>query len=209
MSKTNTQAASADVKLQGLRGRDVDLRPFGLDDVTERYRSWLLDEETVKFLDVGFTDRSLPALQAWVEGVIADPRRLFYMLAPRESGEGVGTISLSIDPIHRVCHYGYLIGEREWWGTGIALQAQVALFDFAFDELGMRRVYGGARNDNVMSQFNFKRLGFVKEGVFRQHVRVAPDSDEYCDEIYYGLLAEEWAARSPKFDDLRYHPEND
>ena len=82
----------------------------------------------------------------------------------------------------------------------------MALFDFAFGPLGLRRIYGGARIGNVMSQFNFKRLGFEKEGVFRQHTRVSQNSEEYCDEVYYGLLAKEWAARSPKFDELRYSP---
>ena len=40
--------------------------------------------------------------------------------------------------------------------------------------------------DNIMSQFNLKRLGFVKEGVFRNHMRTDLDSDTYVDVVYYG-----------------------
>jgi len=197
-------ASPADFKGAVLRGRDVDLRPFTASDVSEKYQGWLLDEETVRFLDVRFADRSLPSLQRWVDGVHADPNRLFFMIVDRASGEEIGTANLQIDPVHGYGNYGYLIGAKAWWGTGIALQVQVILFDFAFGTLGVRRFYGGARRDNVMSQFNLRRLGFQKEGVFRKHVRISADSEEYSDAIYYGLQAEEWAATSGRFDELRY-----
>ncbi len=189
-----------------LRGQDVNLRPFTLDDVTEKYQAWLLDEETVKYLDVGFADRSLPALRNWAKGVISDQNRFFFMIVHRENQNEIGTCNLQIDQTHRHSNYGYLIGDKEWWGTGIPLQAQVVLFDFAFDVLGNRRFYAGVRSDNVMSQFNLRRLGFKKEGIFRQHVCVNPDQEEYSDAVYYGLMAEEWAEECDRFDELR-HPD--
>tara|TARA_Y100000588_G_scaffold47408_1_gene44712 strand:- start:121 stop:738 length:618 start_codon:yes stop_codon:yes gene_type:complete len=187
-----------------LKARDVDLRPFLLSDVDSTYQDWLHDSETTRYLDVGFTDRSIDKLKEFVRAVEANPNRLFYMIIYRETGESIGTANLEIDPVNRLGNYGYMIGERQWWGTGVALQAQVAMFDLAFDQLGNRRFYGGARIDNIMSQFNFKRLGFVKEGVFRNHVRTDLDSETYIDVVYYGLMHEEWLAIRHKFDAHRY-----
>lgn len=187
-----------------LKARDVDLRPFSLSDVDSTYQAWLLDGETTRYLDVAFTDRSIAKLKEFVRAVEANLNRLFYMIVVRETGESIGTANLEIDPVNRLGNYGYMIGERRWWGTGVALQAQVALFDLAFDQLGTRRIYGGARVDNIMSQFNLKRLGFVKEGVFRNHVRTDLDSDTYVDVVYYGLMHEEWLAIRHKFNAHRY-----
>jgi len=187
-----------------LKARDVDLRPFSLSDVDSTYQAWLLDGETTRYLDVAFTDRSIDKLKEFVRAVEANPNRLFYMIIYRETGESIGTANLEIDPVNRLGNYGYMIGERRWWGTGVALQAQVAMFDLAFDQLGNRRFYGGARIDNIMSQFNLKRLGFVKEGVFRNHVRTDLDSETYIDVVYYGLMHEEWLAIRHKFDAHRY-----
>lgn len=190
------------LKTRVLSARDIDLRPFTMADVTELYQSWLHDEESVQYLDVARTDRSLPVLKAYVEGVIANPHRFFYMIVDRQSGRDIGTASVAVDPLHGVGTWGYLIGDRAFWGTGVSLQAQVALFDFAFDVLGARRFYGGAARENVMSQFNLRRLGFQKEGVFRDHVRVGTEG-RVTDSIYYGLLAREWAEIRHKFDDFR------
>ena len=187
-----------------LKTRDVDLRPFTLSDVDSTYQAWLLDRETTRYLDVAFTDRSIAKLKEFVRAVEANLNRLFYMIVFRESGESIGTANLEIDPVNRVSNYGYMIGEHRWWGTGVALQAQVAMFDLAFDQLGNRRFYSGTRVDNIMSQFNLKRLGFVKEGVFRNHVRTDLDSDTYVDVVYYGLMHEEWLAIRHKFNAHRY-----
>lgn len=201
------QPSRSVLKARTLRALDVDLRPFAMDDVTETYRGWLLDEETVRYLDVGLTDRSMPALEAYIRGVHDDPNRFFWMIVERATGRDIGTASLVIETLHDNATYGYMIGARDQWGTGVAIQAQVALFDFAFDVIGVRRFYGGAARDNVMSQFNLRRLGFKKEGVFRQHVRVGAEG-QITDSIYYGLLAEEWRAVGDKFNPLRY-PEGD
>jgi ribosomal-protein-alanine N-acetyltransferase len=198
-----TYPLPAAFKDRWLHGPTVDLRPFTPDDVTETYQGWLRNPEVVRFLDVAFADTSLEALKAYVAGVIADPNRLFYMIRLSDSGAEIGTANLQIDPVHRFGNYGYMIGEKEYWGTQVSMETQVALFDLAFDELGNRRFYGGARRDNVMSQFNLKRLGFVKEGVFRGHVRAAPGKDEFMDAVYYGLMRDEWVAIRDKFDAYR------
>ena len=191
-----------------MRALDVDLRPFEMNDVGETYQGWLLDEETVAYLDVGLTDRSLPALEAYIQAVHDDPNRYFWMIVERATGRDIGTASLAIETLHDNATYGYMIGERDHWGTGAAIQAQVAIFDFAFDVLGARRFYGGAARENVMSQFNLKRLGFQKEGVFRQHVRVGADR-RVTDSVYYGLLAEDWLVVRDKFNPMRYRENHD
>jgi len=191
--------ASSPPKTRILRARDVDLVPFRLEDVDETYHGWLNDDEIVKYLEAQFVDRSMPALRNYVQSVLDDPNRSFYLVVHRESGRRVGTSSLAVNLLHGTATFGNLIGDRDIQG----IQVLVAMFDLAFDELGVRRIYGGPYAGNVGAQFNLRRLGFVKEGVFRKHYRKAPGSDEFSDLVYYGLIAEEWHAIRGRLDPFR------
>jgi len=187
-----------------LRARDVDLVPFRLEDADEIYHGWLNNDEIIEYLEVRFADRSMAALRTYVSEVIADPNRYFYLVVHRKTDQRIGTASFAVNPSHLTANWGYLIGEREFWGTGISLQMQIPIFDLAFDELGARRFFGGPFIENVRSQFNLRRLGFTKEGVFRKHFRKAPGSEEFTDAVYYALLAEEWQTIRTKFDNYRF-----
>ena len=199
----------ADHQDRVLRARDVDLRPFRMEDVDQTYQGWLLDEAVVKYLEVAFTDRSLPALRAYMGAAIADPNRFFYLVVDRDKAHRIGTASFAVNTRHRTVNWGYMIGERDYWGTGVSLQVQVALFDLAFDSLGVRRFHGAPYRDHVASRFNLKRLGFKEEGVLRRHYCRGPDGEEVVDLVQYGLLAEEWRAIRHKFDYLRYRSDAD
>jgi len=181
----------------------IVLRRFTQADVGKRYQNWLLDDEVTQFLDVSFSDKSIDALKRFVAAAELDPYSSFYLIVSRHNNEPIGTAKLAIEPTHMIGNYGYLIGERSWWGSKAAIETQVALLDLAFNHLGVHRIYGGAHNENVMSQFNFKALGFKKEGTFRQHVRKGPGSNQYADVVYYGLLSGEWEKISHKFESCR------
>lgn len=183
--------------------RDVDLVPVALEDADEQYWAWLHDIEVIRLLEVARQDRSREALKAYIAGAITDPNRHFFKIVVRELSSKVGTISLSINSVHRVAHYGYLIGERDFWGGDVALQAQVGLFDYAFRALKMRKVAGGACTNNIGSNFNFRRLGFQREGVRRAHVFIGTEGEETADIADYSCLAEEWIATSGKFQKFR------
>lgn len=183
--------------------KDVDLVPFTIDDVDEQYHAWLQDIEVIRYLDAARHDRSMESLRAFVSAAIADPNRHFFKIVLLESTRKVGTSSLTVDPRHRTASFGYLIGEREFWGSEVALQAQIGLFDFGFGELVLRKLYGGACISNTGSNFNYHRLGFRREAIRRAHVLIGTEGDEPCDIVEYACLAEEWAERSASFDQYR------
>jgi len=191
------------VETPTLNLKDIDLVPIALEDVDEQYCGWLNDIEVIRLLEVARQDRSCEALEAYIANVINDPSRHFFKIVVRELASKVGTISLSLNPIHKAAHYGYLIGERDFWGGNVALQSQVGLFDYAFRTLHMRKVAGGACMTNIGSNFNFRRLGFQREGIRRSHVFIGTEGEETADVADYGCLAEEWNKMSRKFDRYR------
>jgi RimJ/RimL family protein N-acetyltransferase len=77
-------------------------------------------------------------------------------------------------------------------GRGLGLAAHVLLLDYAFEHLGLHRVYAHVKSSNVPALALCDRLGFHAEGTLRQHRRIA---DGWLDLRLFGLLRDEWRAR--------------
>jgi len=183
-----------------LRSLDYDLVTFHERDVDEQYRGWLHDDAVIQYLEVRHEDRSLDALRRYVRAAEADPDKLIFRIIHRNNTLPVGTISLHITPHYKIADFGLLIGEKNHWGGTTSLQVQVALFNYAFDVLELRRLWGGVSGGNAASHFNYRRLGFQKEAVLRQHFM--HDTEGPVDVVYYGILREEWARNSSRFKQL-------
>jgi RimJ/RimL family protein N-acetyltransferase len=65
-----------------------------------------------------------------------------------------------------------------------------AVLAFAFGRLGLHRVFADTDPRNAPSIRALERLGFVREGVLREHYLV---QGEPQDAVVYGLLRSEWA----------------
>jgi len=87
-------------------------------------------------------------------------------------------------------------GELAYWvapseqGNGYATAASSLLVNHAFDRLGLHKLTARAFESNVGSQRVLEKLGFQREGTFRDEVFVDGAWEDY---YRYGLLREEWA----------------
>jgi RimJ/RimL family protein N-acetyltransferase len=70
-------------------------------------------------------------------------------------------------------------------------EALVAVVDYAFGPLGLRRLEADTDPRNLASQRALERLGFTREGLLRERWQVG---DEISDTALFGLLAREWVA---------------
>lgn len=96
------------------------------------------------------------------------PKTLF---AIEYMGQYVGNIGLErgTDVYRNSAELGYFIGEP-FWNKGITTQAVKLISDFAFNTLGVVRIYCCVFEFNKGSQRVLEKAGFEKEGVFRKAV---------------------------------------
>lgn len=85
---------------------------------------------------------------------------------------------------------GYGLARRHW-GQGLMHEALVAVVDYAFGPLGLRRLEADVDPRNTASIRSLERLGFAREGLLRERWQVG---DEISDSLLVGLLAREWRA---------------
>jgi ribosomal-protein-serine acetyltransferase len=173
-------------------GGGLVVRTYVVDDAQElfelvdanraRLRPWMVWEPATTAVDDTrrFIERALAAGSdqegngIWLDGVL------------------IGGAGLSVDTLANSGEIGYWI-DTAHEGRGIITRVCERFFDFAFDELGLHRMELQAASSNARSRSVADRLGMTLEGVARDGIRVA---DGYLDSCTYGILEDEWRARS-------------
>jgi ribosomal-protein-alanine N-acetyltransferase len=141
-----------------------------------------------------YGSRRAPDREATVRAlarIIATPWERRPEFAVLLAGQVIGRVSLDIDAVNQIAALGYGIA-RPHWGQGLASEAAGAMVDYAFNVLGLAKVWARVDPRNVASVRVLEKLGMQHEGTLRSHVL---SWGERVDRASYGLLRPEWAAR--------------
>ena len=179
-----------------IQGEFVDLRPLVPDDamLTLRWRQ----AERAANLNSGA--RSVEQQAAWIGG---RPESEYNFVICLKDGRDVGMVSLvGINAVSRHAEPGrFLIGEAEAVrGIPAAVEAMKLLYELAFDQLGLQRVFGTVVSDNPLMLKWQKFLGMKEEGCMRRHYFI---NGHFQDAILVGMLEEEYrSAALPRMNGL-------
>ena len=101
----------------------------------------------------------------------------------------IGTAGLNgIDWVNRNCWLGLAIGDKDWWGRGIAGEAGTLLFDYAFGELGLHKIITGVNSQNRRSLGATSKF-FTLAGI--QHEESFIDG-QYFDSNIFEIFDRDW-----------------
>ena len=87
---------------------------------------------------------------------------LVFAVCRKEDGRAIGSVGLHRNDLAtRDDEYelGYWLG-KPFWGQGIIPEASREVLRYAFEEIGMRRIWCGYYDDNVKSRRVMEKLGF-------------------------------------------------
>ena len=74
--------------------------------------------------------------------------------------------------------------------TGCSRNATLEILKYGFSELGLNKIYLNVLANNIRAIKFYEKLGFVKEGVFRKHLKIR---DTFIDLQWYSMLREEYS----------------
>jgi len=166
-------------------GSFTRLRPLVAED-SELTLRWRLSKRAMH-LNRGST--SVEQQRAWIQGRPAT--ELNFVIETKDK-MAVGMLSLiDIDFTHRRAEAArFLLGDEiSTRGLPVAVEAMKLLYQVAFDQLGLARVYGTVIEDNPRMLKWQKYLGMQVEGRLRQHIMI---NDRLQDVIVVGLLEAEF-----------------
>jgi len=126
---------------------------------------------------------------AWLAGCTRGSDPLFFAVREQASGRVLGQLALMrITPAHGCIEIGHVLFGRALQRTPGASEAVYLLARLVF-ELGYRRLEWKCDAENARSRRAAERLGFVAEGLFRQHMVV---KGRNRDSAWYALLDGDW-----------------
>jgi RimJ/RimL family protein N-acetyltransferase len=179
-----------------LQGEFVDLLPLQPEHAALTH-AWRQDPRAV-YLNRGAA--SVAQQAAWIA---ARPASEYNWVIALKSGKPVGMVSLlGIEPLHRHAEPGrFLIGaEESVRGVPAAVEAMKLLYQLAFDQLKLLRLWGTVAADNTLMIKWQRFLGMKEEGRLRSHYFI---NGHQQDAVVFGLLEADYrSAALPRMNAL-------
>lgn len=170
-----------------LQGKNVYLVPFTEEHVEDPcYFRWLTDPLVYRYIgrDEYFSKLEANDLREYAAEMWANHFVSFFAVYVRTSERFIGTAKINFmnEKLRRlgIGDLGIMIGEREYWGRGLAVDILRTLAIHAFDNLNARKLTAGAFSLNVPVIKAFLKLGFHQDACLRQQLAV---EGGFCDHI--------------------------
>ena len=169
-----------------IKGNKVFLRLMEEDDIPIKVE-WVNDEEIRTFLISDYISET--GTRLWLRNAHKSNRREF-VICLNQAAEPIGFTSLkNIDLVNSKAEMSMLLGNKKYWGKGLARQARYLLLNYAFHEIGLNKVYtfNWEENERIIS-LN-KALGFVVEGELRDDIYFR---GSHRTVLIMGILRSDW-----------------
>jgi len=124
---------------------------------------WINDPEVTMFLAT-YLPMSETDEEEWLANL--GKRKSNNIVLAIETIEGVliGSMGIhNIDWSSRTATTGALIGEKEYWGKGYGSEAKLLLLEYAFNTLGLRKIFSDVIAFNTRSIRYSEKCGYVIE----------------------------------------------
>jgi RimJ/RimL family protein N-acetyltransferase len=169
------------------------LRPMVMDDA-EAMHAFKSDPVATRcYAQDPFVDEELT--RGWVRAGLEGRKSgtsITWAITLRQDGQVTGECCLwNIDQDSKHAELGYEL-LRSHWKRGLMAEALNAVLEHGFNEMRLNRVEANPLSINLASQKVLLGLGFRREGTLRQRHFFR---GEYYDELWFGLLREEWEMR--------------
>ena len=156
-----------------LENNNIFLRNVCLDDVNDSYYQWLNDPQVNQFLETRFMVQSKTKIAEFVTSKDGSSDEILLAICDKKLDLHIGNIKIGpINWVHRRADISLLIGNKAYWGKGIASQAIQLISQFAFQTLNLNKLMAGAYKTNIGSIKAFQKCSYNIEGEVEDYVLV-------------------------------------
>jgi RimJ/RimL family protein N-acetyltransferase len=168
----------------------LKLRPLSRADAKDMYEIYS-DQETMRY----WSNQPVPDISAARALIDADIRlaaagnAAFWAVQLKDSAKVIGKCTLmDYSEQNQRAEIGYILNRR-YWRMGYMIEAVTGLIEHAFNILDLHRIEADTDDNNAASLAMLEKLGFQKEGFFRERWRVY---NRWQNSIMLGLLRSDW-----------------
>ncbi len=174
-----------------LKGRHVRLEPLEPRHLAGLAAAGAEDPDVFRFMTLSPITAGWETWYAEAMAGQASGRYVAWATVLAADGRPIGSTRFGdLEPAHGRVEIGWTWLGGPYQRTAANTEAKYLQLRHAFEDLGANRVAFKTDLRNERAQRALERIGGVREGVLRQHIRL-PDGF-IRDSVYYSILASEW-----------------
>ena len=164
------------------------LRALEEKDVS-RMLDWMHDFDVNKFYKNNFSEMTEENVKEFISSNNPCNKNFAFV---DEDDNYLGTVSLkNINLVDKNAEYA-IVTRKDAQGTGAAYAATLEILEYAFKKLKLHKVYLNVLGDNLRAKLFYKKVGFILEGCFNEHILIY---GEYKNLEWYGMTYEEYKGK--------------
>ncbi|ABZ94469.1 Acetyltransferase [Leptospira biflexa serovar Patoc strain 'Patoc 1 (Ames)'] len=166
------------------------LRGLQPEDAAGNYLKWFNDPEVCFGNSHGVFPVNQKSLVEYIDNSYKSNQQLVFAMIENKNHTHIGNISLQgINWINRTAEFAIFLGEKSYWGKGLAVQAGNLIVNHGFSDMNLNRIYCGTFSNNQGMIKLAKALKMTQEGVRRKAIY---KNGIYLDMIEFGVLRDEF-----------------
>ncbi len=167
-----------------LESNRLILKQISEKEITNEYLSWLNDKEVTRFM--GFSDEyTFEKLEIYIKNIIENKTHL-WTIRIKDPDKHIGNIKIDpIDLYNGFAELGIMIGDKNEWGKGYALEAINLVINYCFNNLEIRKINLGVLSENYAALQLYLKIGFIIEGTLKYQVKF---NNKYIDTIKMAIF---------------------
>lgn len=171
-----------------LSGSIVCLRALSEEDATAEYVAWLNDPEVNKYLETRHV--TLSELRDYIRSKKESSTAILMGIFWKKNGRHIGNVKLEpINKEKKTATMGILIGDKDYWGKGVATETINLVTAYAFSNLKLKLIELGVIAENAAAIRVYKKCGF-------ETVRVEPKAMDHDGILYDKVVMRKCAPRT-------------
>ena len=176
-----------------IEGKTISFLPQSSENV-KLYVKWINNPKVRKY-SRNILPLNVDDTKSWFEPQEGGVRNfIVFEIWHKKDKKPLGNTMLSdIDWVNGWANVGMTIGEPDYWNQNIATEATELVIEYAFNELSLHKLHGGAIVQNVGSWTVAEKIGFTFEGIRKHEMYV---DGNYVDTKIYGLLRKDWMKKT-------------
>ncbi|MAB57136.1 MAG: hypothetical protein CL524_06250 [Aequorivita sp.] len=152
---------------------NILIRPLTIEDAAISYK-WRNDPEVWKFTGSRPSREITAEIERdWLKNSLGDKSKTRFAILV--DGEYVGNVQLTDIILNKTAEFHIFIGDKSFWGKGVAKEATYQILQYAKEGLNLQSVFLDVNKENLPAIKSYKKNGFVIANETKDSIKMVCD----------------------------------